>query len=104
MMITIFLVVVGLTILIEAAILVPILRQHWQRALVAVILVNLCTVPLANYAFQIWLPSFWIVEGVVVIIESLLLWQLLRIFLWRATLLALLVNAASALIGRLVFW
>jgi hypothetical protein len=75
-------------------------RPWWQLALVCLLL-NGFTHPLANFAILSLGWNYWLVEGLVVVVEAALLawgWQIGR----KALLLALIANASSVAVGWLL--
>jgi hypothetical protein len=90
------------TILIEFPILWLLTRKPVLNVLLCSVLINCFTQPLATWAYQTKLPNLWLVEAIVVAVESVLIFLLLKVRYSRALLASLLANAASALLG--VVW
>jgi hypothetical protein len=93
----------GLTVLVEFVVLSLIQRRAWGRVLLAAVLVNGCTEPLASLIYRSGTVPWIAIEAAVILVE----WPLYRLLLpvgrGRAFVLALLANTASALVGVLVY-
>ncbi len=93
----------GLTIGIEFVIVWAVQHRDVRAVLIAVLLVNAFTEPVANVAYQHGVAPWLVIELVVVIVEGALSRVLLPVTWARAYLLSLLANTASALIGVALF-
>ncbi len=93
----------GLTIVVEGAVVALVQRRDLRRILLAAILVNCCTEPVASALYQYDLAPWLAIEIAVLLVEIVLYRLLLSLGWARAALISLLANAASALVGVLVF-
>lgn len=91
------------TILIEYAILVLLIRENVELLLLYIILINGCTNPLLNYFSIIGKYDTFILEAGVVIVEAILLSLLTRREFRYSLLCSLCINASSFLIGEILF-
>jgi hypothetical protein len=97
------LVALALTAVIEFAVIALIQRRDVRRLLLAAILVNACTEPLANALYQSGVAPWLVIEIAVALAEAPLYRALLASGWRRAGAIALCANAASALTGVLLF-
>jgi hypothetical protein len=93
----------GLTILIEFCVLALVQRRELRRVLLAALLVNAFTEPVANAVYAAGIASWLAIEVAVVAVEMLLYGLLLQTAWRRALLLSQIANSASALIGVLLY-
>lgn len=93
----------GLTIVVEFAVLALVQRREVRRVALAAILVNACTEPMASVLYQNGVAPWLAIEVAVVVIEAPLYRLLLSVGWWRAFALSLLANAASAFVGVLLY-
>jgi len=87
------------TIGIEFVVLWFMTRRPVLAVLFYSILMNCLTQPVATWFYQTSIRSLWLVEVIVVVVESILIWLLMRVRYPKAVLTSLLANLASALIG-----
>jgi hypothetical protein len=93
----------GLTILVECAVLALMQRRDLRRVVLAAILVNACTEPMASLLYQYGVAPWLLIEVAVFLIETQLYRLILSVGWGRACVLSLLANAASALVGVLLY-
>jgi len=93
----------AITILIEFIIFYALIRQDPSRLLLCSILINSFTNPLFNYIYNYQLHDVYLMEMLVVLAESVLLMSLLGISYPKSLLISAAANAASYLIGLLLF-
>jgi hypothetical protein len=91
------------TIVIEFIILYAFLRQNPSRLLLYSALINSFTNPLFNYLYNYQLHDVYLLETLVVLAEGILLNKLLEISYPKSLLISAAANAASYLIGLLLF-
>ncbi len=72
------------------------LRAAAPRVLRAAVLINAFTQPIALYSVRQLHVGVWTVEGMVILVEGLLLAELLEVSLPRAYLISVVANVASA--------
>ena len=92
-----------ITIFVEFLILWALSRRPVITVLVCSVLTNAFTQPLATYLYQIRPRMFLVIEGGVVLVESILIALLLRLKYSRAAFLSLVANSVTASIGVLWF-
>jgi hypothetical protein len=97
------LVALGLTIVVEFAALALVQRRDVRRVALAAILVNAATEPMASVLYQSSVAPWLVIEVAVLLIEAPLYRLLLSVGWGRAFALSFLANAASALIGVLLY-
>jgi hypothetical protein len=98
-----------LTWLVEWAVAAALLRRGDFWLGYYMLLINALTNPLANYFVLEHQANFWLVEGVVCVLEIVLCHFLLRISWFKACLLSVLANGVSgalsfAVIGDSLWW
>jgi hypothetical protein len=93
----------AVTIVIEFTILYALIRQDPSRLILYSILINSFTNPLFNYLYNYRLHDVYLLEMLVVLAESVLLMSLLEISYPKSLLISAAANAASYLIGLLLF-
>src|SRR3989344_2275289 len=99
-MIGFFLFALVITIILEFIVYIIGIRQRWSKVASYCILINLFTVPLANIlADGIFTSSFFIVEILVVLVETALIFMLFRNKLWKAFIVSFIANLVSAILG-----
>ena len=91
------------TIGLELLVYFLVIRREPGKLLLYSILINAATEPLALFTYQNLLSNFWIIEAVVVGVESFLICLLFHLPYRRALFLSLLANGFSALVGVLIF-
>jgi hypothetical protein len=74
-------------------------RAPWAAVCLAVVGVNLVTHPVAWCATENFPGSWATIEGLVVVVEFLLLWAVLKSRAWQAGVLALATNGATLLLS-----
>ncbi len=92
-----------LTIVGEFAIFWLITKKVSWRAFFFLLLVNITTQPVALWLYRGPLHNFWAVETLVVLVESVLIWQLFQMKYQQAFAYSVLINIGSALLGALIF-
>jgi hypothetical protein len=93
----------AITILTEFIILYALFRRDPSRLLLYSILINSFTNPLSNYIYNYQLHDVRLLEMLVVLTESILLNKLLEIRYPKSLLISAAANAASYLVGLLLF-
>jgi hypothetical protein len=93
----------GLTIFVEGAVVTLVQRRDLRRVLLAAILVNACTQPIASALYQYGVAPWLAIEIAVILLETVLYRLLLSLGWARAAAISLLANAASALVGVLLY-
>lgn len=86
------------TIIIESfPFILLIKKQSILYKLFFIVLINLFTNPLAQFAFYGFEINFWIVEAIVIMIEAILIYYFFKIKLYIAFIVSILINALSSL-------
>jgi hypothetical protein len=93
----------AITTITEFIIFYALIRQDPSRLLLYSILINSFTNPLFNYLYNYQLPDAYLLEMLVVLAESVLLMSLLEVSYPKSLLISAAANAASYLIGLLLF-
>lgn len=93
-----------LTVVLELIVFWLILRAKMGSLVVAAIVINLITWPIASYIYARFLLPWSLVEVCVFVIEILLVMLLLRVKFGKAILISFLANFVSALMGYLWLW
>jgi len=91
-----FLLALITTILVESTIFWLILRQEILKTLLYSILINSTTQPLANAAYLTILPHFFLVELIVILVESILIMKLFEVDYHKALLISVTANVVTA--------
>jgi hypothetical protein len=91
------------TIVIEFVVFYALIRQDPKRLLLYSVLINSFTNPLFNYVYNCRLPDVYLLEMLVVLAEGVLLSKLLEMSYPKSLLISAAANAASYLIGLLLF-
>jgi len=91
-----------LTILVEYAVLLLLVRKDPLQLLLYSVLINSFTNPLFNYLYNYELHQLYPLEMMVVLVEGILIALLMQVSYARALLISLAVNAASLLVGLLL--
>lgn len=92
-----------LTIIVEFSILWIFIKKENPELFLYSILINSFTLPLATYSYQNLLNNIYIIELLVILIESFLIMILLQIKYKKAVLISIIANTITALIGFLIF-
>jgi len=103
------LVILFITIFLELIIYFLWFRKGLAEVFKWVVLINLFTVPLANFVYGEFFNyhelGFIVIELGVVLVEAYLIKELFSIKLWKAGILSLVANLVSAIVGIfLLFW
>lgn len=93
-----------LTIGLEFLVYLVVIRKEPGKLLLYSILISSSTEPLALFTYQNLVSNFWIIEAVVVGVESFLIYKLFPLPYRRSLFLSLLANGFSALVGVLIFF
>jgi len=91
----------GSTIAVEFLVYWVVLRTTPLRLFCYSVLINTLTLPLANFAYSSLSLNFYLIEGVVILSESFLLFLLLQKRYLLCLLLSLIANSITALISFL---
>jgi hypothetical protein len=91
------------TIFTEFIIFYALIRQDPKRLLLYSILINSFTNPLFNYLYNYQLQDAYLLEMLVVLAESVLLSKLLEISYSKSLFISAAANAASYMVGLLLF-
>jgi hypothetical protein len=92
-----------LTVALEAVVWWVVLKDKPARQVIFyAVLVNSLTLPLAQYLYFYFLENLLLMEVLVVLVETSLIYLLLEVEVQRAFLLAVVANLVSALVGLLV--
>ncbi len=93
----------GLTIAIELAVVGAMQRRDWRGVLIAVVLVNCATQPVANACYRGGVLSWLLIECAVIAAECVGYRLVLAVGWRRAVALSCVANTASAAVGLLIF-
>jgi hypothetical protein len=91
-----------ITILLEAAVFLILLKQDISKLLLCSILINSFTNPLLNYFYNFIMHDLLMLELAVVGIESLLLMALMQLKFTRALAVSSIANLVSGMAGLLL--
>ena len=92
-----------ITIVLEFSIIWIFIRNKTPKLFLYSVLVNTFTLPLATFSYQNLINNFYIVELLVIFVESVLIWKLLKTKYQRALLISFIANFITALISFLFF-
>lgn len=92
------------TIIVEFLVYWGFIRKNPVRLFFYSILINSLTLPLGNYTYQYLLHNFLLIEAIIVVAESVLLWLLLKQKYHNALLLSLIANILTALMSFLFYF
>ncbi len=87
------------TVVSESLIVYLFFRKKFFSTLLTVVAVHCISHPLAMGLFYILGAGFWVAEGTVVLLESVLYFHLFKISYKRALLVALIANVSSVVVG-----
>jgi hypothetical protein len=93
-----------LTVTVEALVWWIILKSKPGELVFYSILINSLTLPLAQYLYLYFLENLLLIEALVVLLESFLIYLLLSVTPRRALYLAVVANLSSILVGLVVYW
>ncbi len=93
-----------ITVIVEFFVFWLVIREYPLKLLFYSIIINLLTFPLANYAFQELINSLFFIEVLVVVVESILVLLLFRVSYSKALVISAVANAATTLLGYMLFW
>ncbi len=98
---SIFLVLIGfvLTLAIEFLIVLAFLRKNPAEIFYLCFLINLFSWPIANLVYGFY-GGFYVIELVVILVESVLIMLLFRVGYWKALVVSFLANLVSAFVGK----
>lgn len=93
------LVATGITVIIESFIAWLFLRSNIVKIILYVFFINFFTLPLATFTYQYLLNNFVLIEFIVFIVESVLIYYLFEIKFRKAILVSLVINLTTSLIS-----
>jgi len=88
-----------ITILIEFFIIWILLKKDFLKLILYSVLINSFTLPIATYSYQNIIPNFYVIEMLVIFVESILIMLLLRLKYPKAFFISLIANLITALIS-----
>lgn len=88
-----------LTILIEFSVFFILLKDGFYRILLFVVLINSFTQPIATYGYYYLISNLWVVEGFVVVVETLLVKYLFEINYYEALKVTFVANLITSLVS-----
>lgn len=86
-----------LTTFIECFIYILSIKKNVRSLLLYSVLINFFTQPFASYIYQDIFKNFFLLEGAIILLESVLLMQLLQIKYTKALLVSFFANLISAI-------
>lgn len=91
------------TIVIEWGIICIIIRKNILKLFFYAVLINSFTLPIATFFYQNIIDDFYLIEGLVIFTESILIMLLLEIKYSKALLISFLANFVTAMVSLLFF-
>ncbi len=93
----------GITLIVESGVSLLVSHKRHFRLLVVVACANVLTNPLAQVAYNYWFGNLWLIELIVIIAEAIIFCLFLYPRISDAIILSTLLNAASVLVGLLLY-
>jgi hypothetical protein len=91
------------TIILEFLVFWIFIREYPAKIFLYSVLINSFTLPLALYSYYNLIPHLLVVESLVVLSESFLIMLLFEVKYFKALIMSLVANLATAVVGLLFF-